>query len=541
MKKIVYIILGVFAIIACSKETPDMAKSGFVSEQDGQGVYTFTAYMNDVTKATINSGTGVFYWTGDEKIAIWDSVNGEFVTFTIDTYSNTGLKAAKFKTTGAKSGASFSGNVAYYPASIAATSAGSPTYNFPNEFDNLADAAKGFPMEGTVSNGEIKFTHLGGLIDFTLTNVPSFTTALVLNNGTSDIMTVPVTPDAGSVHAILPIPVGTYALTVKLLDDNTPTKNAFFSKTRSSKTYSARNYYPINNITLGHLLTFTNEAAWSTPKVHIWQTSNTSNNTDITTSGTYPKKLFLRNTNIYYALLDSGVETWTGEGSAIGVQFYSSDANKTETSCVYLYRNIDFTIPDGGGMKTNYRVYYDNSSSKWESIKTYVWGDTGVYVRWYNWDNRTIYYRATDKSSWGWGTPTASNYRKVYGQSDQYAFYEVESSFWNKTIEWFGIGGDGSSQEITNPSQKDLGKSQFFYKSNVAWGHDNTEQTKKEVLSTSEWPGDVISADNGLYYFEFTDTKYGYGYNIVFSDASNSSNITYDTHLMINREYTLPL
>lgn len=381
MKKIVYIILGVFAIIACSKETPDMAKSGFVSEQDGQGVYTFTAYMDDVTKATINSGTGVFYWTGDEEIAIWDSVNGEFVTFTIDTYSNTGLKEAKFKTTGAKSGASFSGNVAYYPASIAATSAGSPTYNFPNEFDNLADAAKGFPMEGTVSNGEIKFTHLGGLIDFTLTNVPSFTTALVLNNGTSDIMTVPVTPDAGSVHAILPIPVGTYALTVKLLDDNTPTKNAFFSKTRSSKTYSARNYYPINDIALNNYIEISNSADENhmlAIQTRYWNDKDGDYTGYVSNWDKY--SLFKRGTTKY--LLLSETDSNFSSGKPLRIQLYSGDTAQSETAVIFNFRNISFDVSENT-LKTGYRIYPRSEYDTYTNPCIYVYReDTIISKSW---------------------------------------------------------------------------------------------------------------------------------------------------------------
>ncbi len=357
MKKLIYILIGATALMACSKESIMPVKETLAKE----GQYAVTVYFDDITKASINSSTGKFEWTGDEKIAIWDSNHKEFVTFNIASYSNEGNKQARFTTNAAQDGASFVGNAAYYPASIATKDGESPSYTFPTNFTSLEDAAKGFPMEGTVSSGEIHFSHLGALINITLNNVPSFTTALILNDGTNDI-TVAATPTAGVINAVVPIPAGNYVLTAKLKDNN---NNIFYSKARTSKTYSARNYYSINPITLGYLLTFTNEAGWASPKVHLWQTGNDSNNTDITTGGTYPHKLYLRNTNMYYVLLDGNVETWTANGNAIGVQFYSNESQKTQTDFVSLLRNIDFTIPAGGGMKAVYRIYVYMADEKW--------------------------------------------------------------------------------------------------------------------------------------------------------------------------------
>lgn len=540
MKKLFYTLIAATALMACAKEADfNNTRDNEVINENGLVSYTFHAYFEDQTKASINE-SGKFSWgaAGTDQIAVWDATHSEFVTFT-STDNNGNFRCE------AKPGASFNGQTAYYPASVVSTG----SFVFPTSFASLEDAAKGFPMSGTVSaEGKIPFAHLGCLIKMTLNNVPSFTTALILNDGSNDI-TVTATPTDGVINAVVPIPAGTYILTVKLKDDN---NNVFYTKARGSKEYIARKYYPINPIEIGYTIMI-NKGSWDYQYLQVWSGEYNGTNSyefrlaDI--GGEYPYRLNTLKDGNYYVVLDRDIhwnkndEKWLNDGMSLGVSFQKTTGAaeyKSYTECVYLCRNITFTpMANGaGGLKTNFRVYYNNSNN-WPSVKVYVWGDIGVYVRWYNWGNQTIYYRATDKSSWGWGTAT-SNPRKVFGQSDYYSFYEVPSSYWNKTIEWFGIGGDGSAQEITNSEQKDLGKNQFFYKSDVSWGHDNTELAQNEVLSNA-FPGDIVAPINGRYYYEFSESKYGYGYNLIFSNGDNSSEKTPDTHVFIGRDYTLPL
>ena len=396
MKKLFYTLLAATALMACAKEADfNNTRDNEVINENGLVSYTFHALFEDLTKASINE-SGKFSWgdAGTDQIAVWDAAHSEYVTFT--STDNNGNFSCE-----AKPGASFKGQTAYYPASVVSTG----EFVFPTTFASIDKAAKGFPMSGTVTDdGKIPFAHLGCLINITLNNVPSFTTKLILNYGTNKDITVSVTPSAGVINAVVPIPAGTYVLTAKLEDDNS---NVFYTKARrASKAYAARNYYPISPITLGKLLTFTNEAGWASPKVHIWQTDNTGNNVDITTGGTYPHRLFLRNTNVYYVLLDGDVETWTSEGNGIGVQFYSNETDKTETACVYLYRNIDFTIPGGGGLKTSYRTYLRVNNGSWAN-------DAGANIRdQYN-DPKSFtpmtklstkfYYYEWPSSYYGWG------------------------------------------------------------------------------------------------------------------------------------------
>ena len=526
MKKIFYILLGVVALVACTKEK----EVGTSVNSDETGTIAFNVYLEDITKATINSSTGEFSWTGDEEIAVWDSHNEEFVTFSIDPdhYSNTGDKQARFTTSSAKAGASFVGNVAYYPATIATTTDSKPDYAFPTSFANLTAASKGFPMQGTVTTNEIKLSHLGSMIDVTLKNVPSFTTKLILNAGATTI-NVTATPTDGSLHAVVPIPAGTYALTINLQDDVTPTANTFYSKARSSKTYTASNYYPINDITLGHLLTFTNDAGWASPKVHIWQTGNDSNNTDITTGGDYPHKLFLRNTKVYYMLLDNTVETWAAEGDAIGVQFISTtnSSNKTQTNCVYLLRNIDFTIPIGGGIKTDYRIYPyktgSNTSVTIQSVPAIItdWKTGDAYEGKY-WTRIHIWNSGVDGLDTTWGDDGGS--LPLMDVNGSLYYYCLSGKTPTKTFNFlFKRQTGGASSDLEAPFTKSvntasyIGSSLQTYSTSIAAKNISisTNKSSANYLNiSSDYYGKyvLLKLGDSTYWPILVDRDYDYGY-----------------------------
>lgn len=365
MKKLFYTLLAATALMACAKEADfNNTRDNEVINENGLVSYTFHAYFEDQTKASINE-SGKFSWgaAGTDQIAVWDATYSEFVTFT-STDSNGNFSCE------AKPGASFNGQTAYYPASIATVSAGSPNYTFPTSFDNLSDAAKGFPMSGTVSaDGKIPFAHLGCLIKMTLNNVPSFTRALILNDGSNDI-TVTATPTDGVINAVVPIPAGTYILTAKLKDDN---NNIFYTKARGSKEYVARKYYPISPITLRHYLSFIGEGASSIQHVVV------NKRYDNATTGDYGTFDLLQNASAtYYFVLPEW--EWTGEGAAVRVAIYKNDAEWSSTDEIYLYRDLTFEVPSSGGMKTSYRLYWDDSSKNYLNNATtgkifaHIWG-----------------------------------------------------------------------------------------------------------------------------------------------------------------------
>ena len=129
--------------------------------------------------------------------------------------------------------------------------------------------------------------------------------------------------------------------------------------------YCLGKYYSTPGITVGHIITFKNDANWSNPKVHVWD-DGASHTADFLPASSYPNKLnaYPNVSGKYYIVMNTTNFTWATEGALMGVQFTQSEgSNSTQTNCVYLFRDIDFTIPDGGGMKTNYRVYPYKSSS----------------------------------------------------------------------------------------------------------------------------------------------------------------------------------
>ena len=346
MKKALFIIVAAMLMAAsCTKENDSRIPESPSNNSD-LVTYKLKVSFDESTKASINESNGAFSWSGagEDQIAIFDSAHNKFVTFT-STDASGNFSAV------AEAGSEFEGNVAYYPASIAVYDGGVATYSFPTSFSSEAEAAKSFPLTGTVSSGAITLSHLGALIKMSFSNVPSFTTKLVLNDGAKDI-TVNVTPSAGAIIAVVPIPAGTYILTAKLVDDNS---NEFFTKARASKTYAAASYYRINDIKLNHYFEIVNSVDDNHKlalQTRLWGTSDYTSYVE-----NWAKySLFVRadGTTKYVLLPES--DSNFAEGKPIRVQLYSGDTEKSWTEYVFNYRNVSFDVSENT-LKTDYRVY----------------------------------------------------------------------------------------------------------------------------------------------------------------------------------------
>ena len=538
MKKIFYISFGVIALIACTKEA-DVATSVKVDEA---GAYSFEVYLEDVTKATINSSTGEFSWTGDEEIAVWDSNNKEFVTFNIDptNYSNEGHKRARFTASSAKADASFVGNVAYYPASIA-TRKGSepdytPSYTFPTSFSSLEAAAKGFPMSGTVTVNEIKLSHLGSMINLTLNNVPSFTTTLILNAGAKEI-TIPVTPSTGVLNAVVPIPADEYVLTVKLKDDN---NNIFYTKPRTSKMYTARNYYTTNPITLNHYIEITNSAdpnhklavqtrGWNAgAKDYTDYVENWSKHT-----------LFVRADGTTKYILLSETDSNFSEGKPLRIQLYSGDTEKWATECVFNYRNISFDVTDNS-LKTEYRVYpkkVDNKVSANHKLYIYL---------------AKVFFYVTDNSGWSdlklhyWGQDGQATTWPGNAGTDAWSYkkFEIPLVYAGKTVNYvLNDGASNKTGDISCDLEANVKGVYMTLNSDKSVSEDSKSyfMTSSELSTWNSWPGISITPDAGgeissSCYIEFSRDKFEDWFGIIISDNGDDTNRVEETH-GIYRDY----
>ena len=183
------------------------------------------------TKAAISS-LGVFSWHKGDKIAVWDAQAGAFVPFTSVTGSG------KFRAV-APSDAHFTSS-AIYPAGVAATTA---SLTLPGSYSSPEASAEGFPMYAAVEENTelLEFKHLGALLELRLLNTPAGAVAVVLSSegkslsgtfsltgtpyeiqapsGSGDVrVTIPATSKGDNITVTVPIPVGTYPLTISLED-----------------------------------------------------------------------------------------------------------------------------------------------------------------------------------------------------------------------------------------------------------------------------------------------------------------------------------
>ena len=555
MKKILlYTSMAVIAIVGCTKESDQLVRE-IQNDETQESVetnttkripveYSFVVSLSDETKATINESTGAFSWSavGEDKIAVYDKTDKKFIEFT-----SSEVVGGNMRFTGeGYDDSDFEGQYAYYPSSLVTCGVevlDPSAYTFPTSL-TLATAPKSFPMRAAVSSGNISLRHLGCLIKVTFNNVPSFTTAIVLNDGAKDI-TVTGAPTAGVLSATIPIPAGTYVLTAKLKDDN---ENVFYNKARSSKTYTARDFYTINPISLDHVIKITDNSGWTSPSIkpalYIYSSADGSKNRLYTTDS----GLFTLSGGAHYVLLDSNTNDWVSSGSAIGVKFQTDPydgAKTTETSLVYLLRDLDFTVPAGGGMKTEYRLYphggsYANPHARAyyddaQTVTLYVdcsaisfgtpylhigfganataWSSKADMVN----EGGSVYSYTFPSSYFGTsGVVVVSNSKDADGWKsvDYTADFTSKKSY---TIQ-LGDGSYGNPATVTQTASAD------FVHTEILGGAPGTAFTS---------PASITGADGT--YISLGAALYGKGIHVVFSD--NGSNPKDTWNITVNRDY----
>lgn len=217
MKKYIYVIAALIAAVSCSKSSPVTMRE-----------YTFeTVY----TRAHL-SGEGVFSWDKNDRIAVWNGTAGAFVNFT--SVAGKGIFSAM-----APSDAHFTGS-AFYPAGIQVSNS---ELNLPGSYASPEESCRAFPMLAAVSDGSrnLSFRHLGAIATFTFIRFSreadrvqisspgkKLSGAFQLATGSSSAEEVQVSDGSGSIEVAftpgestltvsVPLPTGSYPLTVKLL------------------------------------------------------------------------------------------------------------------------------------------------------------------------------------------------------------------------------------------------------------------------------------------------------------------------------------
>lgn len=217
MKKTFIYLAAVAAMAACTRpsaEAPRMIEWSFEAA---------------VTKASIASD-GAFSWDKGDQIAVWNSTTGSFVNF------KTPAGSGKFTAT-APSDAHFT-DCALYPAAqvLSATSV-----SLSASYASAAAAAKAFPMYATVEAGSklLSFKNLGALLCIPMVYLPAESATLEISSSSSALSgsfgisggEIPAISGSGSVSvpipkgymnftAVIPIPTGSYPLTIKVLDSS---------------------------------------------------------------------------------------------------------------------------------------------------------------------------------------------------------------------------------------------------------------------------------------------------------------------------------
>lgn len=220
MKRIVFLI-ALFLAASCNRE--QLAQPQFVE----------WAFDTQYSKASL-SESGVFSWKQGDRIAVWNATSGAFVPFT--TIAGKGRFTAM-----APENASFSA-AAFYPADIA----GSPSYvMLPASYSSADLASAAFPMYASVSQGDqtLHFKHLGAMITVTVSRLQPEVTRLELRSGAtllsgrfdlssdsgnqvirqvsgngSVVVSLSLSQE-GTLSVTLPVPTGTYPISVCLGND----------------------------------------------------------------------------------------------------------------------------------------------------------------------------------------------------------------------------------------------------------------------------------------------------------------------------------
>ncbi len=415
MKKVLFIlVVATISLVSCNKELVKETTNPTNINDGAVTLFVSAPKLLDAdTKASISESNGSFSWKAGDEIAV-KNTNG-------DTYKFIAQGSGDNVFFSCSDGVSGTLSTVYYPYNTKGATA------LPTEISGLngALAANAIRLSGTIDeNNSVSMNYSNAFLKLTFNNVPTFASAVQFyeEGGNSVKVTFDKLTEKGTITAYVPVNTGTINITAQLLDDS---NNVIISKYGENKEFTAGTLKRMKALEVGKVITFTNNnsATWTTPRVSIWNGSNNFgfSSTAANESATYPWKLnsYPNVQNKYYIVLNSDI-SWISSVDNIGVWFGSGN-DGCQTDCVYLYRDIDFTIPNGGGMWTNYRIYWNNSTMGWTTIKAYVWDTSG------------------NKLNGAWPGTDATKY------SDNIYYYQFDDdSYYGKTV--YIIFNNGSAQ-----------------------------------------------------------------------------------------------
>lgn len=475
MKKYISI-LAIFAVaaIACNKVEPQVVEEA-PEVVSGTNTVSFSANLPAFgveSKATI-SNTGEFAWDEDDwiyvlaysksKNSLWhvpfkyNTTTQQFTCdFPVSMYYIGGAENVQLDRVATREEAAAAHEAfALYPDPQGATTEVA--------YDRVQ---KLFKMEGNLnSSGEIVFEHKSAIVNVHIANVPSFASYFTVAGGAETVKVVNLNGIAAIDKAVPITPTGSASDIVITLYDSA--NNVIISKKKSGKTLVAGTLYDTPLITVGRVITFDNQAGWAAPYVSVWNGDYSYQFKSIENdlNAEYPWKLNQSTSGKYYIILNNDTKLYKGSETItianvdnVGIWFGNSD-NGTETARVYLDRDLNFTIPDGGGLKTNYRIYAKCNAATPASMKIYVYE---------NWESYTPI-----SATWPGDEMTASTILENYFYWElpvsYYAYDNLALIFYNPTT-GNQAGGEGCFPDTSTRFDKDI-KITFndFWKENTSF------------------------------------------------------------------------
>lgn len=495
MKKLFYLAALAAIVAGCAKEpatpeTDNVNEAEEVQLPEAELVsYSFSATLeaavddaSEEGKATI-SDAGAFSWSAGDEIAVWNSTENAFVTFTCDAgdgnFTGTAAAGAVFTT-------------AYYPASIAV--AGNPgQVNLASSY-SLAESTSGkfFPMVASVSGSNLAFTHLGSLLKITINDVPADATSLTLTSATAVLSgnfavqsgQINAGSGAGSVSVSIshsakenlafyfPVPVGNYSYTITLGDGTT---TMLTKSTTSDKPISRATFHALKALTVPAATTNYEIVGWFAYNGHDsgWSTED-GYRIPFEPSNIYgwlvAKNMGVRDNHVSFKLKTGG--TWTGTtvdtstwrklGTGLTISSAGTGNDITvETNTATLldiYYNPDaamlFAVPAGqtvksgtvpapGGNADSYTLIGYHAADNW-GADLYCEGVPGT-TDWYavrnigtTGSNPHMDFKLRQNKTWGWRVGAIK-------------YPGVTNGTWNKTANsLFDLKNDNTDSNMNN-------------------------------------------------------------------------------------------
>lgn len=367
MKKLfTFAALAMVAIVACNKEinAPEenvVPEDNIIQTEEPKGDVTIIAQAPAETKTMVD-GLDV-KWASGDYIAVLDEDRG-IHDFSLD--SGEGTTSGTFSgTLGGKNSLGY----AIYPYSANADFDGSNiTVDYPTTYTYDAVTVPMIGEEGTGENvGKYEFSHIGGAFKIQYTNVPAGATKFVFTS-TTDItgtvmydlsdaviasnagkeVTVTGLPSSSSLIFIIPVPVGSYSFTVKLLDSSDATIAGSQKSVSSAKTVAEGHLVPLKAI---KIMADKDEVLWSEDFTGCEDASQPSTSTSKAYWGNYASYAYDGTyTKIYTtASLDSSPELLIAKSSRSETWVVSNIPSGAWTKLTLTYKanqNLDVSSSD---------------------------------------------------------------------------------------------------------------------------------------------------------------------------------------------------